>query len=78
MLNLDLSVFCQDTLSNEVVASCFGSGLDQTYLQWMLGAWGWTVAVSLSALALALVLGSVIGTLRTLPDSPWLVRLGNA
>lgn len=40
MLNLDLSVFCQDTLSNEVVASCLGSGLDQTYLQWMLGAWG--------------------------------------
>ena len=78
MLSLDLSVFCQDTLSNEVVASCLGSGLDQTYLQWMLGAWGWTVAVSLSALALALVLGSVIGTLRTLPDSPWLVRLGNA
>ena len=27
---------------------------------------------------MALVVGSVIGTLRTLPDSPWIVRLGNA
>jgi glutamate/aspartate transport system permease protein len=78
MLNLDLTVFCQDTLSNEVVASCFGSGMDQTYLQWMLSAWGWTVAVALSGLALALVVGSIIGTLRTLPDHPWLVRFGNA
>lgn len=78
MLNLDLTVFCQDTLSNEVVPGCFGSGMDQTYLQWMLNAWGWTVAVALSALALALVVGSIIGTLRTLPDHPWLVRFGNA
>ena len=78
MLNLDMSVFCQDTLTNEVVASCFGKAPDQTYLQWMINAWGWTVGVSLSALLLALVMGSIIGTLRTLPDSPWLVRLGNA
>jgi len=75
---LDFSVFCQDTLSNEVVKGCLESGADQTYLQWMLSAWGWTVAVSLAALAVALVVGSIIGTLRTLPDSPWLVRLGNA
>lgn len=78
MLNLDLSVFCQDTLTNEVIGSCFGSGVDQTYLQWMFAAWGWTVAVALSALALALVVGSIIGTLRTLQDRPLLVRLGNA
>lgn len=43
-----------------------------------MSAWGWTVAVSLSALFVALVIGAVIGTLRTLPNSPWLVRLGNA
>jgi len=78
MLNLDMSVFCQDTLTNEVVASCFAHGSDQTYLQWMLGAWGWTVGVALMALLVALVVGSIVGTLRTLPDSPWLVRLGNA
>ncbi|MBO1996860.1 ABC transporter permease subunit [Staphylococcus epidermidis] len=29
-------------------------------------------------LLIALILGAVIGTLRTLPDRPWIVRLGNA
>lgn len=78
MANWRWEVFCQNTIDNEVVAGCFASGRDQTYLQWMLQAWGWTVSVSLSALLLALVVGSIIGTLRTLPDSPWLVRFGNA
>ncbi len=49
-----------------------------TYWQWMLSAWGWTISVSLLSLLIALSLGSVIGILRTLPDSPWLVRLSNA
>ena len=44
----------------------------------MLSAWGWTVSVALLALIVALVLGSLVGIIRTLPDSPWLVRLGNA
>ena len=78
MAQLHWDVFCQNTIDNELVAGCFASGRDQTYLQWMLQAWGWTVSVSLSALLLALVAGSIIGTLRTLPDSPWLVRFGNA
>lgn len=78
MAKLDLSVFCEDTLTNEVVAGCFAGGQDQTYLQWMLSAWGWTVAVALSALLVALVVGSIIGTLRTLEGSPGLVRFGNA
>ena len=34
--------------------------------------------MSLLALVVALVLGSLIGTHPHLPDSPWLVRLGNA
>ncbi|WP_144630782.1 amino acid ABC transporter permease [Bordetella genomosp. 13] len=49
-----------------------------SYLAWMMSAWGWTVAVALSALLVALVFGVAIGTLRTLPGHPWLVRLGNA
>jgi glutamate/aspartate transport system permease protein len=53
-------------------------GKHPTYWEWMLSAWGWTVSVAVLALIVALVFGSVIGTLRTLPDSPWLVRLGNA
>ncbi|MGH8821723.1 MAG: amino acid ABC transporter permease [Rhodoferax sp.] len=78
MANWHWDVFCQNTLDNQLVKGCFASGRDQTYLQWMLQAWGWTVSVSLTALLLALVAGSIIGTLRTLPNSPWLVRFGDA
>jgi glutamate/aspartate transport system permease protein len=49
-----------------------------TYWQWLLSAWGWTLSVSLCGLVVALIIGSIIGTIRTLPDSPWLVRIGNA
>ena len=74
----DWQVFCEDTLDRTVVQGCFGKGGDITYVDWMLSAWGWTVSVSLLALVLALVVGGVIGVLRTLPNSPWLVRFGNA
>ena len=78
MANWDWQVFCKDTVDGEVVARCFGSGGSVTYLDWMLSAWGWTVSVSVCALLLALIVGSIVGVLRTLPDSPWVVRLGNA
>ena len=76
-MSWDWQVFCQDTMDREVVQGCFGKGGDITYLDWMLSAWGWTVSVSLLALLLALVLGSIIATLRTLQDRPMIVRLGN-
>ncbi len=78
MMNMEWSVFCQDTLTNEAVPGCFGKGDDVTYLDWMFDAWGWTVSISLSALLLALLVGSVIGVARTLPRSPWLARFGHA
>ena len=74
----DWQVFCEDTLDRTAVQGCFGKGGDITYMDWMLSAWGWTVSVSLLALLIALVVGGVIGVLRTLPNSPWLVRFGNA
>ena len=77
-MSWDWQVFCEDTMERQVVQGCFGKGGDITYLDWMLSAWGWTVSVSVLALLLALVLGSVIGTLRTLQDRPGIVRLGNA
>ncbi|MCW8208446.1 amino acid ABC transporter permease [Verminephrobacter aporrectodeae subsp. tuberculatae] len=77
-MSWDWQVFCQDTMDRDVVPGCFGRGGTVTYLDWMLSAWGWTVSVSLLALVLALVMGSVIGTLRTLQDRPMVVRLGNA
>jgi His/Glu/Gln/Arg/opine family amino acid ABC transporter permease subunit len=52
-------------------------GGDETYLDWLIAALGWTVAVSVCAWIIALVLGSVVGTLRTTPR-PWVVRAGNA
>ena len=74
----DWKVFCKETTTGDVIAGCFGKGGDQTYLNWILSAWGWTLTVALSALVVALVAGLVMGTLRTLPDNPWLVRLANA
>lgn len=47
---------------------------EETYLDWLFTGLGWTVAVALSAWVLALILGSIVGTLRTAP-SPWLARL---
>ncbi|MDB5892488.1 MAG: glutamate transporter permease [Rhodoferax sp.] len=52
-----------------------GSG--RTYLQWMMDAWGWTLAVAGCSWVVAMVVGSLMGVLRTLPNSPWLVRLAN-
>lgn len=59
----DWQVFFQDT----------GGG--QTYLQWLMSAWGWTLSVALLALVIALVVGSLIGILRTVPNK-WLSMFG--
>jgi glutamate/aspartate transport system permease protein len=53
-----------------------GSG--RTYLEWMLDAWGWTLSVAGASWVVAMLVGAFVGTLRTLPYSPWLVRLANA
>ena len=52
----DWQVFLQDT----------GGG--QTYLEWLMSAWGWTLSVALLALVVALVVGSLVGILRTVPN----------
>ena len=77
MGNWDWQVFCKNTIDGEVMPRCFGSGGDITYLQWMLSAWGWTISISLLALLVALVVGSLMGILRTTP-SKTLVLIGNA
>ena len=50
---------------------------ETTYLSWLFSAWGWTLAVAGCAWVLALLLGSVVGTLRTM-HVPWVARLANA
>ena len=65
-MNWDWKIFLADD----------GSG--RTYLQWMFDAWGWTLAVAGASWVVAMVVGLTFGTLRTLPNSPWLTRLANA
>ena len=59
----DWQVFLHDT----------GGG--RTYLEWLMSAWGWTLSVSVMSLAVALVVGSLMGIFRTTPNK-WLVALG--
>lgn len=61
----DWQIFLQDT----------GGG--QSYLEWMMSAWGWTLSVALLGLIVALLVGSLMGILRTVP-SKGLQFLGNA
>ena len=78
---IEWQIFCLDTIDKTPVAGCFGSGGakgTQTYLDWLLAAWGQTVLVSALSLAVALAIGIIVGILRTLPDSPWLARAANA
>jgi len=51
-----------------------GSG---TFLFTLVTGLGWTLATAMCAWAIALLLGTVVGVVRTMPK-PWLVRLGNA
>ena len=61
----DWQIFLQDT----------GGG--RTYLEWLMSARGWTLSVALSALVIALLVGSLMGILRTVP-SRVLMFIGNA
>lgn len=61
----DWQVFLQD------------DGGGRTYLEWMFDAWGWTLAVAGCSWVVSIVVGALVGTLRTLTDSPWLARLAN-
>lgn len=64
-MSWDWQVFFQDT----------GGG--QTYFHWMMSAWGWTLMVSGLSLIVALVVGSLVGILRTTPVKAF-VWFGNA
>ena len=77
MGNWDWQVFCKNTIDGEVMPRCFGSGGDITYLEWLFSAWGWTMSVALLALVVAVLVGSLMGILRTVPDKR-LQLIGNA
>ncbi|MFY9317102.1 MAG: amino acid ABC transporter permease [Burkholderiales bacterium] len=48
-----------------------------TYLYYLFVGLGWTLATALAAWAIALIVGSIVGTSRTTP-MVWVVRAGNA
>ena len=74
---LEWQVFCKETTSGDIVQGCFGRGGDVTYLNWIFKAWGWTLGVAVLALIVALLVGSLMGILRTAPNRK-LVFIGNA
>jgi glutamate/aspartate transport system permease protein len=47
-----------------------------TYASWLVSGLIWTLATALTAWVIALVLGSILGIMRTTPNK-WLVRIGN-
>ena len=47
-----------------------------TFLHYLLVGLGWSIITALCAWVIALIIGSIVGTLRT-TNSPWVVRLGN-
>ena len=49
----------------------------QRYFMWILSGLGWTLLVALCALVIALVLGSFLGVIRTMPNK-WLAWFGDA
>ena len=53
-----------------------GSG--RTYLEWMFEAWRWTLTVAGASWVVAMAVGALVGTLRTLPGRPVVVALANA
>jgi len=50
---------------------------DGAYWQWIVQGLYWTLAISAAAWLIAMLLGAVIGTIRTTANV-WLVRFGNA
>jgi len=46
------------------------SSSDETYIDWMITGLGWTVAVAMSAWVMAFIIGSIMGTLRTVRSKP--------
>lgn len=73
---LDFSFLCRDTADPISIAptipGCFGNPDDftQTYMDLLIAGFTNTVILSVSALILAIILGFIIGTMRTLPNNP--------
>jgi glutamate/aspartate transport system permease protein len=77
-MSWDWEVFCRNTSDATIVEPmCWAKGPDITYFEWMIHAWGWTLSVALCAWVISITVGFLIGTVRTLPNSPVATRLAN-
>jgi len=65
MFNLDWTIFFQDSPGGD------------RYLDLLISGVWWTLGVSFAAWIIAMVVGSLVGTIRTTQNA-WLVNLGNA
>lgn len=77
-MSLDFSFLCFDTITMESAEQCFNSVTEETYFDWLVSAFGWTISVALCALVIAFILGVIIGTLRTLPNRKVIPFLANS
>ncbi len=67
---MDFSFLCKDDLTQTLVAGCLGTtGVSHTYLDTLLESLKNTVILSISSLILAIFLGIITGTMRTLPNT---------
>jgi len=73
-VSLEWSIFCRSTTGSTQLVGCLGQNGELSYLQWLISAWGWTATVALLGFLIALLLGLLIGTLRTLPSTSTLSR----
>lgn len=77
-MSWDWAVFCRNTSDTTIVEPmCWAKGGDITYMEWMIHAWGWTLAVSACTWVVAIALGFLVGVARTLPNSPVVARIAN-
>ena len=49
----------------------------EIYLDWFVSGLGWTIAIALAAWVIALLLGSLLGVLRTVPNR-WVAGIATA
>lgn len=73
---MDFSFLCTDDLYHTSVPGCLGTaGISRTYLDTLLNAFMNTAILSVSSLVLAVFVGVIIGTMRTLPRTSIMNRI---
>ena len=50
----------------------------EIYLNWILTGLGWLFAIGTIAWTIAMVLGTLLGVMRTLPNQPWANRVASS